>query len=53
MDSSGTSCGNYFTIYVNQTIMPYALNLHSDVCQLFLNKTGKEKQGNKEEEIIS
>ena len=31
----------FFTIYVNQTIMFYALNLYSDTCQLFLNKTGK------------
>ena len=27
---------------LNQTIMPYTLNLHSDECQLFLNKTGGE-----------
>ena len=27
---------------VNQTIMLCALNLYSDVCQLFLNKTGKK-----------
>lgn len=25
-----------------QTIMLYVLELHSDVCQLFLNKTGKK-----------
>ena len=24
-----------------KTVMLYALNLHSDVCQLFLNKAGK------------
>ena len=42
MDISWTYCGNHFTIYVNHTIMLYALNLHSDVCQLFLNTTGKE-----------
>lgn len=34
-----TYCGNYFTVYVNQTIMLYTLNLYSDECQLFLNKT--------------
>ena len=35
------SCGNHFTIYVNQTIMQYALNLCSDVCQLFSIKREK------------
>ena len=40
MDVSLTYCNNHFTIYVNQTIMLYTLNLYSDVCQLFLNKTG-------------
>jgi len=41
-----TYCGNHFTIYINQTIMLYTLNLHHDVRKLFLNKTGKscEKQ---------
>lgn len=34
---------NHFTVYVDQTIMLYALNLHSDICQLFLNKIGKER----------
>ena len=34
------SCGKYFITYVNQTIRLHALNLYSDVCQLFLNKTG-------------
>ena len=33
---------NHFTIYVNQTIMPYTLNLYSDIHQLFLSKTGKK-----------
>lgn len=33
------SCDSYFTIQVNQTIMLHALNLYSDACQLFLNKT--------------
>ena len=27
-----TYWGNHFTLYVNQTIMFYALNLYSDVC---------------------
>ena len=40
MDVSWTYYGNHFTIYVNQTIMLYAFNLYSDVCQLFFNKTG-------------
>ena len=32
--------GNYFTVYVSQTIILYILNLYSEVCQLYLNKTG-------------
>lgn len=40
MDVSWTYCGNPFTINVTQTIMLFALNLHSEDCQLFLNKTG-------------
>ena len=35
---------NHYTIYVNQIIMLYTLNLFSDVCQLFLSKTGKKKR---------
>lgn len=34
---------NTYIIYINQTIMPYALNLYGDVCQLSLHKTGGEK----------
>ena len=40
MDVSGTYFNNHFTIYVNQTTMLYTFNLYSNVCQLFLNKTG-------------
>ena len=43
MDVSCTYCHKHFTIYVNQTIMVYALNSYSIVCQLFLNKTGDKK----------
>ena len=28
--------GNHLTIHINQTIMLCALDLHSDICQLFL-----------------
>ena len=35
--------GNQFMIYVSHTIMVYILNLSTDVCQLFLNKTWKKK----------
>lgn len=31
---------NHFTIYGGQTIMLYTLILYSDVCQLYINKTG-------------
>ena len=43
VDISQTYC-NHFIIYVNQTIMLYALNLYSDVCQWLLNETGKKNQ---------
>ena len=41
MDVTLIYCGNYFTIYVNQTLMLYSLNLEI-VCQLFFSKTGKK-----------
>ena len=44
MDVSWPSCGNHFTVYVNQTIMSYALNLHGDTCQLFLKLRRKRKK---------
>lgn len=34
-------CSNHFTIYVTQAIMLYTSDLYSDVCQLFLKKTGQ------------
>ena len=34
-------CDNHFPTYVNQIIMLYTLNIYTDVCQLFLNKTEK------------
>lgn len=34
--------GNHLRLYVNQTIMLFAWNLHNDICQLFLNETGKK-----------
>ena len=43
-DDSWAYCGNHFTIYVNQTITLYALNLPNDVHRLFLNKTGGNKR---------
>lgn len=33
---------NRFTMYVTQTLMLCALDLYSDVYQLFLNKTGEK-----------
>lgn len=44
MDVNWTNCGNHFTEHVNETIMLCALNLYSDVSQLFLNKIGGEKK---------
>lgn len=31
--------GNHFTAYVSEVSVPYTLNLYSDLCQLYLNKT--------------
>ena len=31
-------CGDHFTVYLSQIIVLYTLNLHSVVCQLYLNK---------------
>ena len=42
MDAIQTYWVNHFTIYVSQTIMLYTLNFYSDICQLYLNKTGEE-----------
>ena len=44
MDVSRTYYSNYFTMYVNQTIMLYAFNFCSHIYQLFLNKTGEKKK---------
>ena len=32
---------SHFTMYVNQAIVLYTLNLCRDICQFFLNKTWK------------
>ena len=34
---------SHFTTYIKQTFMLYALNLNSDVCELFLNDTEKKR----------
>ena len=34
------NCDYHYMMYVNQIIMLYTLNLHSAVCQLYLNNTG-------------
>ena len=31
-------------MYLSQTIMLYTLNLHSAICQVFLNKTGIKRE---------
>ena len=52
MDVNWYYGGNHFTIDVNETIMLCNLNLHSDVCQLFLNKTGnKQEEFNKSSKL--
>lgn len=35
-------CSNHFTLYGNQTITLCAFSVLSDVCHLFLSKTGKK-----------
>lgn len=42
MDITQTYYGNHFIMYINQTIMLYALNLYTDIWQLLLNKTGEK-----------
>ena len=43
------SCSYHFMMNVNQIIMLYVLNLHSDVFQLYLNKIGRLKKRGKVE----
>ena len=42
MDVCRIYCGHHFLININQTSMLCALNLYSDVCQSFLNKSGEK-----------
>ena len=44
MGVTRTYSGDHFTIYVNQPIMLYFLNLYGAACQLFLNKTARKKK---------
>ena len=39
-------CDNHFMVYVNQIIMLDTLNLHRARCQLYLNKTERNKEAN-------
>lgn len=41
-DVRWTHCGNHFTIYVNQTMVLFALHLYSGLCQLLLSKNGNK-----------
>lgn len=43
IDVKSAYCGNHLTIYINQTIMLYTLNLYNNVYQLFLNRIGGKK----------
>ena len=42
MDVCRIYCGHHFLININQTSMLCALNLYSEVCQSFLNKSGEK-----------
>ena len=42
-DVHQTYCSYHLLMYVIQIIMLYTLNLHSAVCELYLNKTGRKK----------
>ena len=44
MDIHQTYCGHHFMMQVSQIIMLYTLNLHSAICQLYLNKTRRKKR---------
>ena len=43
MDVQSTYHGNYFMMCIDKIIMLYTLNLYSAVCQLYVNKTGRER----------
>ena len=43
MDVCSSYFDNHLRIYVNETIMLFTLNLHSDICQVYLNKTERMK----------
>ena len=45
MNVSWNYFGNHFTRYVNHTIRLNALNLYSNICQLFPNKNGGKSYG--------
>lgn len=42
MGVHSTYCGNHFMTYASQNVILYILNLHSAICQLYLNKSGRE-----------
>ena len=42
MMNSQSTC-NHFIMHVSQITILYTLNLHSDVCQLYLSETGSKK----------
>ena len=39
-------------MYVSQVIMLYTWNLHSALCQLYLNKAGRKKKKKKENPLF-
>ena len=51
MDVHDTYCGILYSftfcgihdVYISQIMMLYTLYLHSAVCQLYINKTGRKK----------
>ena len=43
MNGPNTYRDNHFMTYISQIITLYTLNLHSTVCQLYLNKTRRKK----------
>ena len=44
MNVHETYCDTHLMMYISQFITLYTLNLHSAICQLYFNKSRREKQ---------
>ena len=44
MDANETYCSDNFRKYIHRVIMLYTLKLYNDMCQVYLNYTGRKKR---------